>query len=141
MGLRHQHDGLPPLSPVEAGSDYFVFANVSAVFQRTNGAISLTHQFVDRVVVHRGTLSCIGSSAACIVPYSAPIVNLEGGVLGPALTVAGSVLGLIEIGMEPSTGDGYTPDPLVGSMPKVLGGDNSLIRATDGLIFGTRDAL
>jgi hypothetical protein len=50
------------------------------------------------------------------------------------------MLGLQEIAGEDSTGDGAVFDPLSMEMPTILG-EHTLIRAADGLQFGTRDAL
>ena len=69
------------------------------------------------------------------------MLDLEGGSLSPGLTTYGAPVGLEEINQEPSTADGVVPDPLLGSVPKVAGGEGALIRAVDGLQFGGRDTL
>lgn len=58
----------------------------------------------------------------------------------PALVSFGSPLGLQEISGEPSTYDGVVFDAF-GEVPAIIGGDQSVIRAVDGLQYGTRDAL
>jgi len=57
------------------------------------------------------------------------------------LTTFGSDLGLSEIRGEASTRDGLVYDPLFGPVPKVVGGDDALIQAVDGLQFTGRDTL
>ena len=70
------------------------------------------------------------------------IINLKGGSLAPGLTSYGSPLGLVEIGLEPSTNDGLVLDPLVdGDLPSILGKDTAIIRAVDGLQFQGRNTL
>lgn len=69
------------------------------------------------------------------------IVDLEGGSLAPGLTTFGSPLGLVEIQMEKSTNDGVVIDPLMGKVPSIVGGDEAVIRAVDGLQFEGRNTL
>lgn len=59
----------------------------------------------------------------------------------PGLLSYGAPLGLEAIAQEPSTNDGNVFDPLYQLVPGILGGDGSVIRAVDGLIYATRDAL
>lgn len=67
-------------------------------------------------------------------------VDLEGGAIQPGLVTYGSELGLQEIAMEKSTVDGPVFDPLTYTIPKVLG-EETIIRAVDGLQYQTRNAL
>ena len=143
---------MPPLEPEEAVKDIVVFTNVKSVYSRaTNNTVeeSFLAQRVDTygvAIVEKGLLKCFGSSLTCdseafLQSPSVSVVDLEGGSLSPSLTTYGSPLGLEEMNQEPSTNDGYVPDPLLRSVPKVVGGDGALIRAVDGLQFGGRDAL
>lgn len=96
------------------------------------------------VVVNNGRIVCSGGVMSCVSYVSNRSVNvdLEGGSISPALVSFGSNLGLQEIAGEASTTDGTVYDALSGNkIPKILGGDGSIIRAVDGLQFGTRDAL
>lgn len=58
----------------------------------------------------------------------------------PGLISYGSPLGLQDILGERSTHDGIVFDPLTGSVPAILTG-NELIKAADGLQFSGRDTL
>ncbi|GLB34476.1 putative carbohydrate esterase family 9 protein [Lyophyllum shimeji] len=69
------------------------------------------------------------------------VVDLQGGSLAPGLTTFGSPLGLAEIRLEPSTTDGVVKDPLTGSVPGIVGGNDAVIRAVDGLQFEGRNTL
>ena len=69
------------------------------------------------------------------------VMDLEGGSLAPGLTTFGSLLGLVEIQMEKSTNDGVVFDPLTGRVPSIVGGDEAVIRAVDGLQFDGRNTL
>jgi len=57
----------------------------------------------------------------------------------PGLVSYGSDLGLSHIAMESSTSDGPAPDPLSANPPATLG--DTVIRAVDGLVFESRNAL
>lgn len=96
------------------------------------------------VAVRDGKLVCADAGSACAEYRASPdalTIDLEGGALGPGIVSAGSALGLQEIALEDSTTDGFVLDPLLGSVPKILGGNYALIKAVDGLQFATRDAL
>ncbi|KAK7692722.1 hypothetical protein QCA50_004355 [Cerrena zonata] len=146
-----EYEGLPPLEPEETVKEIVVFTNVKSIYSRTEESIqeSFLAQEADSygvAVVEKGVLKCFGSSLSCdtqslLQSSSIPVVDLEGGSLSPGLITYGAPVGLEEINQEPSTTDGYVPDPLMGSVPKVVGGDGALIRAVDGLQFGGRDAL
>lgn len=96
------------------------------------------------MVVNKGRVVCSGAVALCASYVSDHAVNidLEGGSISPALVSFGSSLGLQDISGEESTTDGTVYDALSGKkIPTILGGDDSIIKAVDGLQFGTRDAL
>ncbi|KAH7885714.1 hypothetical protein F5I97DRAFT_1874828 [Phlebopus sp. FC_14] len=139
--------GLPPLEPYTMTSGGILFHNVSSMWRRDGSGVHpvfLTHSVEDEgvVLVENGEVKCTGSMASC-ASYAAEglrVINLEGGSIAPALVSAGSAIGLQEIAMEASTSDGAVLDPLEASIPGILG-DGSIIRAVDGLMFGTRDAL
>lgn len=69
------------------------------------------------------------------------VVDLQGGSIAPGLTTFGSPIGLVEIRLEPSTVDGVVFDPLIGGVPAIVGGDEAVIRAVDGLQFEGRNTL
>ena len=139
------------MEPEDTVNEIVVFTNVKSVYSRTEASIreSFLAQEADNygvAIVEKGTLKCYGSSLSCgadslLQSASVPVVDLEGGSLSPGLITYGAPVGLEEINQEPSTTDGVVPDPLLGSVPKVVGGDGALIRAVDGLQFGGRDAL
>ena len=98
------------------------------------------------VVVRDGKVQCVDSAiSACASSVrdveEAQYIDLEGGSIAPGLVSAGSALGLSEIDQEESTQDGSVADALSEGVPSLAGGEGALIRAADGLIFGTRDAL
>ncbi|KAF8590883.1 composite domain of metallo-dependent hydrolase [Ramaria rubella] len=148
-----EYEGLPPLAPSQSVKNA-VFVNVRSVWSRVEG--EGVEQTFDAdnfnvgsrgegtvVVVESGRITCTGTTLTCRVEnlMGYEIVDLEGGSLAPGLTSFGAPLGLDEIAGEPSTKDGNVFDPLSGSVPAILGGDGAVIRAVDGLEFGTRDAL
>ncbi|OSD06097.1 carbohydrate esterase family 9 protein [Trametes coccinea BRFM310] len=150
-----KYDGLPPLEPKRVTSDTVVFLNVSAVYLREEQSIRPAF-FSDTanplsagvVVVRAGKVECMGSAitSACasIIEdgrVDAQVINLEGGAIAPGLVSVGSSLGLEEITSEKTTIDGYVLDPLSKDVPVIVGGTGMVIRAADGLRFGTRDAL
>ncbi|CDO72361.1 hypothetical protein BN946_scf184977.g58 [Trametes cinnabarina] len=150
-----QHDGLPPLEPTRTTFDTVVFLNVSAVYLRQEQSIreAFVADAADPlsagvVVVRGGKIECMGSAAtsACASATeggreNTQLINLEGGAIAPGLVTVGSPLGLEEITAEESTVDGYVLDPLAGNVPAIVGGTGMVIRAADGLQFGTRNAL
>lgn len=150
-----QYEGLPPLIPPKTQGDKAttVFLNVRSFIQRTKEGLQ-TKEFRASpggtspgvVVVEHGKVTCSGDMAQCsLQSFEARtdvlFVDLEGGSIVPGLTSYGSLLGLEEINQEPSTNDGVVFDPLKDSIPALLGGHTAVIRASDGLQFGTRDAL
>ena len=142
-----KYDGLPPLTPRKSTSNV-IFTDVKSVFTRAGGTVrelfTASDAELGAVIVENGTMTCWGAYTSCVTPGSfagAEVVNVKGGSVSPGFTSFGAPLGLGEIGSEPSTTDGYVFDPLVQKVPAILGGDGAIIRAVDGLSFGTRDAL
>ncbi|KAH9846908.1 carbohydrate esterase family 9 protein [Lenzites betulinus] len=144
-----EYDGLPPLEPKPAKARTVIFTNVSSVYLREDGAVLEAYSARDgpgTVAVRDGKLSCTGGRlSACASAAGneddAEFVDLEGGAISPGLVSTGSPLGLEAIHQEPSTQDGYVLDPLTQVVPEIAGGSGAVIRAADGLQFGTRDAL
>ncbi|KAI0653864.1 carbohydrate esterase family 9 protein [Cubamyces menziesii] len=147
-----KYEGLPPLVPKPAKARTVIFTNVTSVYLRDEQGVNEAFtaragtRDVGVVVVRDGKLSCIGNAdSACAssvaIGEEAEYINLEGGAVSPALVTTGSPLGLEEIRSEPSTMDGYVLDPLTETVPQIAGGEGAVIRAADGLQFGTRDAL
>ena len=146
-----KYDGLPPLEPKPSRSRTVVFTNVKSVYLRSERAIreAFVAQSDDTtgvVVVRDGKVQCVGSAtSACALSVrdaeEAQYIDLEGGSITPGLISAGGVFGISEIGQEEVTQDGTVADSLTESVPSLAGGSGALLRAADGLIFGTRDAL
>ena len=151
--LTLKYDGFPPLEPKPSRSRTVVFTNVKTVYLRSEQAIreafvaqSDDALFFGVVVVRDGKVQCFGSAtSACASSVrdaeEVQYIDLEGGSITPGLISAGGVFGLSEIGQEEVTQDGIVADSLSESVPSLAGGEGALIRAADGLIFGTRDAL
>jgi len=129
-----------------------VFTNVRNIWRRDNTTetglsrrlLAISSKDSSVVVVENGEIGCIGSRTTCPTANLAgyDYVDLEGGSLAPGLLTFGSPLGLGEIIMESSTTDGYVFDALAGpSPPSIAGGSGSIIKASDGLQFATRNAL
>ncbi|KIJ15978.1 hypothetical protein PAXINDRAFT_99322 [Paxillus involutus ATCC 200175] len=142
-----EYVGLPPLKPTQITSGGVLFRNVSSMWRRDEYGVHPVFQARSAadegtVLVENGEITCVGSMGSCNswVDEGLHVVNLEGGSITPALVSAGSAIGLQEITFESSTSDGPVFDPLEGPIPSVLG-EGSIIRAVDGLMFGTRDAL
>ena len=142
------HDGLPPLEPKPTKTNTVIFTNVRSTFTRMGDDVqeSFTAQGSEFgvVIVQNGTIMCSGDRLDCNVASFADdgeIVDLKGGSIAPGLTTFGTALGLVEITGELSTQDGFVFDPLTQRIPSILGEETALIRAVDGLQFGTRDAL
>ncbi|KDQ57532.1 hypothetical protein JAAARDRAFT_35246 [Jaapia argillacea MUCL 33604] len=144
-------DGLPPLEPKKADSDYVLFTNVRSVF--TSDAEGVRESFSANevsengvVLVDKGRVVCSGSRTTCaefalVDEVNVQMVDLKNGTVIPGLVSFGSPLGLEHIDQEDSTNDGWVFDPLAGAMPKILGSDGGITRAVDGLQFASRDAL
>ncbi|KAF7334289.1 Carbohydrate esterase family 9 protein [Mycena sanguinolenta] len=142
-----KYEGLPPLEPEKAKSDVVVFRNVGSIFLKNPATRLVDEVFMSAsadgvVVVEKGQIVCSGTQTACLTALSrseALHLNLEGGSIFPGLISYGSPLGLTHIASEPSTGDGSVFDPLRSQVPPII--DGTAIKAADGLLFGTRDAL
>ncbi|KAJ7021523.1 carbohydrate esterase family 9 protein [Mycena alexandri] len=139
-----KYEGLPPLEPAFVKTRPVVFVNVQSVL--TPDASSIQEVFLaaddgalGTVVVENGQITCVG---VCSMATDAMIIDLEAGSISPGLVTFGSPLGLEHIQSEPSTTDGTVYDPLSSKgVPEIVGGDGAIIRAADGLLFRTRDAL
>ncbi|KAJ6469475.1 hypothetical protein C8R45DRAFT_1055168 [Mycena sanguinolenta] len=142
-----KYEGLPPLEPEAAKSDVVVFRNVGSIFLKNPATRLVDEVFTSAsaegvVVVEKGQIVCSGTEAACSTAFSrseALHLDLDGGSIFPGLVSYGSPLGLTHIPGEPSTGDGSVFDPLRSPVPPII--DGTAIKAVDGLLFGTRDAL
>ncbi|KAF9233435.1 hypothetical protein BU15DRAFT_53885 [Melanogaster broomeanus] len=142
-----EYDGLPPLEATQVTSGGILFRNVSSMWRRDDSGVYpvfQAHSVEDEgiVLVENGEIICANSMGGCnsYLGERLHVINLEGGSIAPALVSAGTAIGLQEIALESSTSDGPVLDPLDGPIPSVLG-EGSIIRAVDGLMFGTRDAL
>jgi hypothetical protein len=69
------------------------------------------------------------------------MIDLMDGSLSPGLVSFGAHLGLVEIEAESSANDGVIYDMYRGKVPEVIGGQEAVIHAIDGLSFGGRDTL
>ncbi|RDB24990.1 hypothetical protein Hypma_007852 [Hypsizygus marmoreus] len=144
-----KYQGLPPLAVKKRSTPTTIFTNVKSVFTRSSDAIQTLFSAQDEsvlgvVVTRNGSLLCSGLHTTCsefLNDSHATFVDLEGGSISPAFVSFGSPLGLQHIDQEASSNDGYVYDPLVQAVPKILGGDTAIVRAVDGLLFGSRDAL
>ncbi|KAL5535942.1 hypothetical protein ACEPAF_4036 [Sanghuangporus sanghuang] len=139
-----EYEGLPPLLPRNASSESIViFTNVSYVWNldSTSGKLQSTAIEDHGVVISKaGEIICRGSCASFLPSGDVTFVDLEGGSIAPGLVSFGSDLGLQEIGMEDSTTDGTVLDAFSQHISKILG-ENPVVRAADGLLFATRNAL
>ncbi|KAI0320932.1 carbohydrate esterase family 9 protein [Amylostereum chailletii] len=145
-----KYDGLPPLLPNKSEANTILFTNVKSVILPRLDTLQEAFSAQEEMgvaIVKDGSLVCHGVPSTCVVDDflaaddSLRVIDLQGGALSPGLTSFGSDLGLSEIRGEASTRDGIVFDPLSGPVPKIVGGDNALIRAVDGLQFAGRDAL
>ncbi|KAJ7484418.1 carbohydrate esterase family 9 protein [Mycena latifolia] len=142
-----KYEGLPPLEPETAKADVVVFRNVGSIFLKDAATRGVSEVFAaaaaDGVVVaEKGRIVCSGAQAACPAALSrsdALHLDLEGGSISPGLVSYGSPLGLTHITGEASTNDGPVFDPLSMKVPEII--DGTVIKAVDGLLFATRDAL
>ncbi|KAF7323766.1 Carbohydrate esterase family 9 protein [Mycena kentingensis (nom. inval.)] len=146
-----EYEGLPPLEPVETVDTRgwpVVFTNVGEMFvKQKDGKLRaevVGSAFAGKgvVVVASGRVVCTGLLGSCGLHAAAAnvkYVDLEGGSIFPGLVAFGSPLGLAHITGEASTLDGAAFDPLTSSIPPLV--DGTLIKAADGLLFGSRDAL
>ena len=137
-------EGLPPLHS-KFEENKIVFSNVTQLWTKdSNGSVNIgaldTGDGGTAVVVVNGKIACIGPR--CLHAENASsTIDLRGGSISPGLISFGSPLGLEEIFAEPSTGDGKTFDAFVKNIPGILDDSGGVLRAMDGLRFGTRNAL
>ncbi|EIW82936.1 carbohydrate esterase family 9 protein [Coniophora puteana RWD-64-598 SS2] len=146
-----EYEGLPPLEPKKRTSGFVLFRNVKSLYvHEEDGSVAREVSLMRDdgtlgvVLVHEGKV-CYKPESTCAEFVSgvdaADTIDLEGGALAPGLVSFGAPLGLAEIDSEPSTKDGVVTDPLTASVPRIAGGDDALVHASDGLQFGGRDAL
>ncbi|KZV83698.1 hypothetical protein EXIGLDRAFT_728044 [Exidia glandulosa HHB12029] len=128
-----KYEGLPPLEPTSSTSVRFV--NVKYVwgsgkrYQDKDGKMG-------EVVVRAGKIVCAGNCTETAADSEETLVDLKGGEIAPGLVAYGGSYALAHIAFETSTGDGTVTD----SLP-ALTGKGALVKASDGLVFGTRDSL
>lgn len=136
-------EGLAPMRPNSTTAGRVVFQNVKELYTRERG--DYAHFGLDgyegmmSVVVERGRVTCIGN--VCEGENADMVIDLHGGALVPGMMHFGPGLGVEEIEGEPSTGDGVRFDPLKANVPEVMGDVGALVRVSDALQFGTRNAL
>ncbi|KAG6832608.1 hypothetical protein H0H92_014444 [Tricholoma furcatifolium] len=144
-----EYEGLPPIAPNSLLEPTIVFTNVTSIYARTKDSVEVSFSArgasePGTVVVQDGYVVCSGTQAQCLSTLDASgatIMDLKGGSIAPGLVSFGSPLGLHHIEQEDSTNDGDVFDPFVDrGVPKVVGGDTAIVRAVDGLLFGSRDA-
>lgn len=144
-----KYEGLPPLAPAKPLPSITVFTNLSSVYLQREDSIEMTFSASSVsgpgiAVVHNGSVICLGQQVQCLSTLdtsNATFVDLEGGSIAPGLVSFGSPLGLHHIQEEESTNDGDVFDPFIGKgVPNIVGGDTAIVRAMDGLLFGSRDA-
>ncbi|KAJ7722728.1 hypothetical protein DFH07DRAFT_1006316, partial [Mycena maculata] len=134
-----EFEGLPPLEPAARIRGPVLFRNVSSFWTHGDSGVRVA-ETSGNVLVEGGAIVWSGSDDQLPLVGEALTVDLQGGSISPALVSAGSRMGLQEIAAEGSTTDGFVFDPLSMEIPSILG-ENVLMRAVDGLQFGTRDAL
>ncbi|KAJ7086089.1 carbohydrate esterase family 9 protein [Mycena belliarum] len=129
----------------EAQAALVVFVNVQSVFAPSAAGVNQVFSAADAgalgaVLVKKGRITCVG---VCRMDISdTKVIDLEGGSISPGLVSFGSPLGLEYIAAEDSTNDSPIHDRLTEKgVPDMIGGDGAMIRAADGLLFQTRDAL
>ncbi|KAJ7129499.1 carbohydrate esterase family 9 protein [Mycena epipterygia] len=136
-------EGLPPLTG-RTQSKKILFSNVRDVWHTgADGEIQrVLHSGSDlaNVSVENGRIRCIGACPLDAIGAD-EYVDLDGGSISPGLMAYGSPLGLEEIPSEPSTGDGSPFDAFTERVPAILGDPGAVVKAVDGLMFGTRHAL
>ncbi|KAK0488713.1 carbohydrate esterase family 9 protein [Armillaria novae-zelandiae] len=144
-----KHDGLPPLETKQTTSETVVFVNVSDVYIRDHHTVKRRFSAQQSkeagvLVVEAGKIVCAGVKATCLAEnayHDAVVVDLVGGSVAPGFVSFGTALGLSHISGEASTNDGPVIGPLLSNVPSILGGDGTVIRASDGLQFASRDSL
>ncbi|RDB22990.1 Imidazolonepropionase [Hypsizygus marmoreus] len=153
-----EYEGEPPLRgrivrlPTSTAKKVVKFVGVKSVWMRDdNGHVhALFDEDKERtegrtVVILDGSVLFCGEGdehGPCSGELFDEVIDLQGGSLAPGLTTFGSPIGLVEIRLEASTTDGVVIDPLTeGKVPGIVGGDDTIIRAVDGLQFEGRNTL
>ena len=143
-------DGLPPLTGKHGATEGKTIKIIGVKSYWRYGAGGHVEPLFDdkegkgrSVLFQDGRMVCVsGVGRRCGEGDVDEFIDLKGGSLAPGLTSYGSPLGLVEIGLEPSTNDGVVLDPLVdGNLPSILGEDTAIVRAVDGLLFQGRNTL
>ena len=138
-------EGLAPLRPNSTSAGRVVFQNVGELFTRERGDYAqfglAGYEGMMNVVVERGRVTCIGRGCGSEGENPDMVVDLHGGSLIPGMMHFGPGLGVEEMEGEPSTGDGVRFDPLRANVPEVMGDVGALVKVSDALQFGTRNAL
>lgn len=145
-----EYEGLPPLLPKESTPRTILFTNLTNFWVRKGNKVHAVFNDLTSATdrAERGVVGVKAGSIVCVTAKECKhfklsvnrIVDLEGGAVQPGLVTYGSNLGLQEIAMEKSAGDGPVFDPLTHTIPKILG-EETVIRAADGLQYQTRDSL
>lgn len=161
------YDGLPPLRgrkvPSHSKANGGVrFVNMTSMWLRDDDgdvySVFDLHDETDyeqvegeskRVSTREMVVTCDGLIAICAEgeylglcgEEVEEVVDLQHGSIAPGLTTFGSPIGLEEIELESSTNDGFVPNPLKNKVPDIIGGDETAMRAADGLQFGGRNML
>jgi hypothetical protein len=137
-----EREGVPTLASNSTVSSRVVFTNVSGVWTRDNeGVVKMFHGEANCVEIEAGRITSMQKMTECewrLAGSKDVLIDLAGGTIAPAITAAGTSIGLQDIAMESSTTDGVVPT-LYGPASKLL--DGALLRAVDGLAYETRDAM
>lgn len=144
-----KYEGLPPLTSSK-GVKNLVFKNVRTIWFRDDSEVGISRvsptsisgeENGTDVVIQNGQIVHVGSLSNTHDFVNYEIFDLKGGSIAPSFTTFGSALGLSDIVLAESTNDGTVLDPLTDSIPALLQKTSTVIRAVDGLQFGSRDAL
>ncbi|KAF8904152.1 hypothetical protein CPB85DRAFT_1225892 [Mucidula mucida] len=143
-----EYDGTQPLDPKATISGAVVFENVKSVYVQRAGKVVeayLARDGLDHGVVRveNGRTVCYGPQYICLETKAfagATRIDLEGGSIAPGLVSVGTDIGLNDLQFEASTTDGVGFDLLAGEVPSIVG-EETVIRAVDGLKFQSRDML
>lgn len=147
-------EGLPPLGAKKSTSGKVVLSNVREVWIRGERGVkerwsARPGQEGGTVVLINGAIACVGREGWCLTDsglntssYTDGIeIDLRGGSVGPGLMTFGSPIGTEEISGEPSTGGGPLLNAYDKNTPSILKDTVGVVRAVDGLMFATRNAL
>ncbi|KAF9001214.1 hypothetical protein BDZ89DRAFT_1146986 [Hymenopellis radicata] len=126
-----KYDGTQPLNPKATISGAVVFENVKSVYVQRAGKVVeayFARNGLGNGVVHveNGKMSCYGSQYVCLETKAfsgATRIDLEGGSIAPGLVSVGTDIGLSDK-----------------QVPAIVG-EETVIRAVDGLKFQSRDML